>query len=193
MKSSAMFRGCAHDCNAAPERTKSIALVVLIASLALSMQSDRTRAHDLEMPDAEPARTIDIDGMSAWLRARFSATELERLRPEDFNLESHYCGCSDQPRKHFPYAVILLNTPKGDLIARPEPREVSVGFTALAVRYGTRYCALDSAEDCYGWFSDPCDFTDFRYGPSLAEFFPTCKSDEAEEVSAPTDETSLRP
>ena len=63
-----------------------------------------------------------------------------------FSLESHYCSCSDQPKKHFPYAVVLLNAPKGDWVTL-EPREVAVGLTAFAVRYGTRYCGVDSGED----------------------------------------------
>jgi hypothetical protein len=29
--------------------------------------------------------------------------------------ESHYCGCSDRPRNHLPYVVVLLKMPKGDL------------------------------------------------------------------------------
>lgn len=63
-------------------------------------------------------------------------------------------------------------------MARPERHELALEFTTLAVRYGTRYCAVDEP-DCYGWFEQPCDFTDFRYGPTLAPFFPTCKADEA--------------
>lgn len=193
MKSSAMFRSSARGCNATQGRIKSIALAVLFASLAMPVPSDKARAHDLEMPNPEGTKTIDLEGISLWLRAQFSEAELERLHPGDFKLESHYCSCSDKPKKHFPYPVVLLRTPKGDLVTRPEPREVSVGFTALAVRYGNRYCDVESAEDCYGSFSDPCDFTDFRYGPFLAEFFPTCKSDEAEPVLMPVDKTNFRP
>lgn len=57
-------------------------------------------------------------------------------------------------------------------------------FTALAVKYGTRYCAVDKP-DCYGSFAQPCDFTDFRYGPTLAQFFPTCKTDDADAAAMP--------
>jgi hypothetical protein len=74
--------------------------------------------------------------------------------------------------------IVLLRTPKGDLVTRPEPRESAVSFTALAVRYGTQYCDVEAEESCYGSFADICEFTDFRYGPYLAEYFPTCKSDE---------------
>ena len=118
-----------------------------------------------------------LDGISNWLLARFSQSELEALRPGELWLESHFCGCNDVPTKHFPYAVVLLATPKGDLVARPERHEIVVRFTALAVRYGDRYCDLESEANCYGSFPHPCDFTDFRYGRLLIDFFPTCKAD----------------
>jgi hypothetical protein len=127
--------------------------------------------------NAEQSRALELEGISTWLRDRFSQGELETLRPGELWLESHFCGCNDVPTKHFPYAVVLLGTPKGDLIARPERHEIAVRFTALAVRYGDRYCDLESETSCYGSFPHPCDFTDFRYGPLLIEFFPTCKAD----------------
>ena len=108
-------------------------------------------------------------------------------------IESHYCGCYDKPKAHFPYPVFLLRTPKGDLVARPDSREGAVSFAPLAVRYGNRYCEVGSGEDCYGSFEEPCDFTDFRYGPSLAEFFPTCKSQEVEAVLLPSEANSSKP
>jgi hypothetical protein len=49
-----------------------------------------------------------------------------------------------------------------------------VSITPLAVRTGDRYCEVDSEDQCYGTFAHPCDFTDFRYGPYLKEFFPSC-------------------
>lgn len=127
--------------------------------------------------NAEQTKMIELDGISNWLRARFSQSELEALRPGELRVESHYCGCNDVPIKHFPYAVVLLRTPKGDLVARPEGYEGVVRFTALAVRYGDLYCDLESEAGCYGSFLHPCDFTDFRYGRLLTDFFPTCKSD----------------
>ncbi|HKQ26061.1 MAG TPA: hypothetical protein VJT81_16560 [Burkholderiales bacterium] len=127
--------------------------------------------------NAEQSRALDLEGISNWLRDRFSQNELEALRPGELWLESHFCGCNDVPTKHFPYAVVLLGTPKGDLVARPERHEMAVRFTALAVRYGDRYCDLESETTCYGSFPHPCDFTDFRYGGLLVDFFPTCKAD----------------
>jgi len=127
--------------------------------------------------NAEQSKALELEGISNWLRDRFSQSELEALRPGELWLESHFCGCNDVPRKHFPYAVVLLGTPKGDLVTRPERHEIAVRFTALAVRYGDRYCDLESEASCYGSFLHPCDFTDFRYGRLLIDFFPTCKAD----------------
>ena len=131
-------------------------------------------------PDTK--RIIAIGGLSLWLKGRFSEAELAALRPEDLDIESHYCGCYDKPKAHFPYTFFLLRTPKGDLVARPDSNEGALTFALLAVRYGDRYCQVESEEDCYGSFQEPCDFTDFRYGPYLKEFFPTCKSEETEPV-----------
>lgn len=87
-----------------------------------------------------------------------------------------YCGCNDQPNKHFPYSVAVFKSANGDLVTRPERGELAVTFTALAVRFGERYCDVDSEQPCYGSFSHPCEFTDFRYGAYLEQFFPTCKT-----------------
>ncbi len=115
--------------------------------------------------------------MSVWLHTRFSETELEGVQAGDMKVESYYCGCYDEPHKHYPYSIVLLKTSRGDLVARPEGTDGVLTFTPLAIRYGNRYCELGSETDCYGSFSHPCEFTDFRYGPFLAQFFPTCKSE----------------
>jgi hypothetical protein len=46
------------------------------------------------------------------------------------------------------------------------------------VRKGNHYYELESEDQSYGKFAHPCDFTDFRYGPHLREFFPSCKTDD---------------
>jgi hypothetical protein len=147
------------------------------ALLAPLAWSDEVHAHDL---GREGVEVIAVGELSLWLKARFSEAELEGLRPGDLHIESHYCGCYDQPKAHFPYPVVLFKTPKGDLVARLDSREGAVSVTPLAVRYAERYCEVGSEQTCYGSFSDPCDFTDFRYGPLLAQFFPTCKSQEVD-------------
>lgn len=161
--------------------TTTTALVISLACAILLAEVDYCFARDDTAPQSmEAGRVLEMEGMSAWLKARFSQSELEGLRPGELRVEAYYCGCYDYPRKHFPYAAVLLRTPKGDLIARPEGGDEVVRFTALAVRFGNQYCEIESEQRCYGAFSHPCDFTDFRYGPYLAEFFPTCKSDEPE-------------
>jgi len=69
----------------------------------------------------------------------------------------------------------LFTTPRGDLVVRPEGGENMAKFTPLAVRTGDQYCKVESEEHCYGSFANVCEFTDFRYGPLLQPFFPTCK------------------
>lgn len=154
-------------------------LLFAVAASMLLIPLHPCRAQDtaVTVDHAQQHRAVAVSGMSAWLRTRFSQTELEGLRAGDLRVESYYCGCYDKPTKHYPYSIILLKTPNGDLVARPEGTDGALSFTPLAVRYGDRYCALGSETDCYGSFSHPCDFTDFRYGPYLAEFFPTCMSE----------------
>jgi hypothetical protein len=119
-------------------------------------------------PGADEKRAVELNRMSPSSKVQLS---------ENQRLESYYCSCYDEPNKHYPYSIVVLKTPNGDLVARPEGTDGALFFTPLAVRYGNRYCELDSDQDCYGSFSHPCEFTDFRYGPYLAEFFPTCKSE----------------
>jgi hypothetical protein len=76
--------------------------------------------------------------------------------------------------------MVVFELAERDLIVRPERDEAGFRFVPLAHRYGERYCPLNSEHDCYGSFSHPCDFTDYRFGPTLIDFFPTCKSDDAE-------------
>jgi hypothetical protein len=158
---------------------RRIASWLMFATSTLLMPFEQGRAHDSAVvrDQAEQNGAIAASGMSVWLKARFSQTELEGLRAGDLRVESYYCSCYDKPIKHYPYSIVLLKTPRGDLVARPEGTDGALSFTPLAVRYGNRYCELGSETDCYGSFSHPCEFTDFRYGPYLAEFFPTCKLD----------------
>jgi hypothetical protein len=176
-------------------RTKRIALMLVSALLAPLVWSGQAPAHDLTPPlnHSGEAETIAVGALSLWLEARFSDSELERLRPGDLAIESHYCSCYDRPKPHYPYPVVLLKTPKGDLVARPDSREGVVSFTPLAVRHGERYCDLESEHDCYGSFREPCEFTDFRYGPYLAEFFPDCTADDEEPVSVPRHDADVGP
>ena len=123
----------------------------------------------------EPVPANSLEAISRWINDRFSAAEIKELSPDDFRVESHACSCSDTPDPHFPYLVVLFTTPRGDLVVRPEGGENMAKFTPLAVRTGDQYCKVESEENCYGSFANVCEFTDFRYGPLLQPFFPTCK------------------
>jgi hypothetical protein len=154
-------------------------VLFLSASSALLVRSELCRAGE---PAARPLRTDDkkvstLNGMSRWLEAQLSESERDRPATGNQRVEAYYCSCYDEPNKHYPYSIVVLKTPNGDLVARPEGTDGALFFTPLAIRYGNRYCEIDSEKDCYGSFSHPCEFTDFRYGPYLAEFFPTCKSE----------------
>jgi hypothetical protein len=157
---------------------RDIALPLILAPLSLAFLPGESNAAEpvraLEQ-EREPARTSSLEGVSAWMKQRFSKSEMDTYSAEDFRVESHFCSCADLPEPHFPYAVVLFTTPKGDLVARAEPQEQGPRITPLAVRNGEQYCKLEAEEQCYGSFASVCAFTDFRYGPLLEPYFPTCK------------------
>src|SRR5436190_20446032 len=68
------------------------------------------------------------------------------------------CGCYDRPSKHYPYSIVVFKSAERDLVTRPQRRDGALAFSPLAVRYGTRYCATDSEQDCYGSSAQPCAF-----------------------------------
>jgi hypothetical protein len=158
---------------------REITLVCIFAALAFVATSGGCLANDSTTPKDETAQNgaAKPDGSPAWPRTRFFASELQGLQLGDLQVEAHFCGCYDKPNKHYPYALVLLKTSKGDLVTRPERLEGAVTYMPLAVRRGNQYCQLESETQCYGSFSDPCEFTDDRYGTMLAPYFPTCKTD----------------
>lgn len=160
------------------KKLPAVALPLAFATLGLSFVPCEVHAGEQVRAlgqEHDPAQVSSLEGVSAWMQARFSESEIEALSPEDFRVESHFCSCADKPNPHFPYMVVLFATPKGDLVARAEAQEQTVKITPLAVRNGDQYCKLESEEQCYGSFANVCEFTDFRYGPFLEPFFPTCK------------------
>ena len=154
-----------------------ITLVFIVGALALVAPSGGCLANDstTQKNDAAQSAVTEPDGLAVWPRVRFLASELQGLQLGDLEVEAHFCGCYDKPNKHYPYAIVLLKTSKGDLVTRPERLEGAVAYTPLAVRRGNQYCELESDAQCYGSFPELCDFTDHRFGPNLAPFFPTCK------------------
>jgi hypothetical protein len=133
---------------------------------------------------AEQSKSVDSVEISAWLGGRFSRSELEAMPAADLKVESYHCGCYDQPVQHFPYAMVVVNTAKGDWIGRPEGGDEGVRFTGIAERFGDRYCDVGPEGRCYGSFAHPCDFSDFRFGANLRTFFPTCKANQSESTSS---------
>ena len=162
-------------------RKKLLAVVlplVVLTSWAPSFVSGEVTAGGQAVAQGQrhgPALASGLEGVSAWMKDRFSKSEIEALSGNDFGMEAHDCSCADKPNPHFPYRIVLFTTPKGDLVARPEAHEQSTKVTLLAVRNGDQYCNLESEEQCYGSFASVCEFTDFRYGPTLQPYFPTCK------------------
>ena len=124
----------------------ALLFIVMIASLTLLIRSEKCRAHDVAVAydSAEPDKTVAMDGVSLWLKARFSETDFEAFQPGDLKAEAYYCSCYDKPNKHYPYSIVLLKTLKGDLVARPEGTDGALIFTALAVRHGNQYCQVES-------------------------------------------------
>ena len=161
-------------------RTLRAGAGVTVLLLALSAWSARSYAQDPGVPQkpSEETKARVVSVFSVWLKARFSEAELKGLQPEDLQLESHNCGCYDEPIAHYPYPLVVLRTPRGDLVSRRDNYEGGSSFAPLAVRQGDRYCEVESEQVCFGSFAEPCDFTDFRFGPHLKPFFPTCKSQE---------------
>jgi len=152
-------------------------LVAVLVAAGIARAQETKRWSD----DASQRNEHPRDDLTRWLESHFSEAERKALRSEDLDFQSVYCGCYDKPVKHFPYAMAVVRTPKGDLLMRPERTEGGTIFTAVATRFGQRYCSVESESDCYGTFLDLCAFTDFRFGPALLAYFPTCKSEDAEE------------
>jgi hypothetical protein len=146
---------------------------LLLAFMPAQVQADQHLAALGQQ--LEPGAGNTLEGVSRWIGSRFSDSEIAELAPEDFRVEQHACHCSDKPDPHFPYLVVLFTTPRGDLVARAEGQENMARITPLAVRNGEKYCRVDAEDQCYGSFASVCEFTDFRYGPYLAPFFPDCK------------------
>lgn len=99
------------------------------------------------------------------------------MRTAGVLVTAHHCGCYDRPNPHFPYALVIVKTSQRELVARPEGQESATELALIAVRDGAKYCQADAEQPCYGEFNSPCEFTDFRYGAVLVEYFPTCKTE----------------
>ena len=188
-----MSTSAAHACKRVTMNVAGRPALAMVAFfLALLCLAVNARAGDIEHAGngSGDAGSFNMYGVSEWFQDRFSEAELKSYQPEDFQIESHACGCYDRPEPHYPYLLVFFKTPKGDLVGRPDRRGVDTVITRLAVRHGERYCDVDSEDQCYGTFAHPCEFSDFRYGRQLAPYFPTCKSVESEPGLTPVDYSS---
>jgi hypothetical protein len=152
-------------------RVVATVLAALVPATALHAEDPMQRVQR-----GDPARALDFSTMAEWLKGLYSEAEFRALSRDDVRLESRQCNCDDRPTPHFPYLLVILNTPKGDLVLRPDQRELQVDFTRLALRQGDLYCSVEADAPCYGRFADACDFTDYRFGATLQPYFPTCKT-----------------
>lgn len=148
----------------------------LLAALVTLFALSSLAAHAQTGEGGRIDKAFALPGVVEWMSGRFSESEMQTYRPEDFRVDSQLCNCSDQPVPHFPYILVFFSTPKGDLVGRPDRRGFDTIITPLAVRHGNRYCELDAEDECFGAFDHPCDFSDFRYGEQLAPYFPYCKA-----------------
>jgi hypothetical protein len=121
------------------------------------------------------ARLLALPEVARWLDQQMTASERAALREQDLRVSGAQCGCADRPEPHYPYAVVIVSSPKGDLVARVEGEEGAIRMKPLALRTGTLYCSVDEGEGCFGEFAHPCEFTDARFGRMLAPYFPDCK------------------
>jgi hypothetical protein len=132
-------------------------------------------AHAQEPPGSTRSRLLALPEIAQWLDTQYTGAERQALRDEDLTVSGARCGCSDLPKPHYPYAVVIFSSPKGDLVARFEGDEASIRISPLAHRSGALYCSIYESEGCFGEFEHPCEFTDARFGPALAPYFPDCK------------------
>lgn len=149
--------------------------LVLAVACALSSSALAERRDEIHGRASQIPGLLAMDGVRQWFERTFSEAELNALREADLAVTAQFCNCDDRPTAHYPYVMVLLATPRGDLIARLERNEMSTRVVPIAVRNGNDYCSADEGEGCFGKFTHACEFTDHRYGASLAPFFPECK------------------
>jgi hypothetical protein len=150
-----------------------------LAACALATVAAAAPAQDAQPPGARAQaaleRLFDPGQISRWLLGRAPGAG-EVLGADELSFSVQQCGCYDRPQPHFPYVLVMVSTRLGDLLARTEGNENAVIVKPVAVRRGSRYCDVDEGGACFGDFDHPCEFTDHRFGPQLAPYFPTCKT-----------------
>ena len=121
--------------------------VVLLTSWALLFVPAGANAGELAIAQEQlhsPYAANGLEGASAWMKDRFSQSEINASSGKAFGVEAHDCNCADKSSPHFPYRIVLFTTLKSNVAARPVAHEQTAKVTLLAVRNGDQYCALES-------------------------------------------------
>lgn len=146
----------------------------LIVSLAL-VASSSPRAVE---PHNTQGNWLSYPEVVAWLKKEMSDKDIATLERNDLRVSGDICSCSDS-RPHYPYAIVKISTEKSSFLARIEGNETGFRLRPIAIQKGKKYFLSDSDDVYFGEYESTCDFTDARFGPSLAQFFPDCKADSA--------------
>lgn len=115
----------------------------------------------------------------AWLKKEMSASDLAALSKDNLQISGEVCSCSD-PKPHYPYALLKFSLKNSSFIVRVEGHEAGFRLRSIAIQRGSRYFLNDGEEVYFGEYDTTCDFIDARFGPTLAPFFPDCKTSAAE-------------
>lgn len=120
----------------------------------------------------------------AWLKKELSDGDIAALSRDDLKISGDVCSCSDLT-PHYPYAVLKISVKNSAFIARVEGNEAGFRLRPIAVQRDNKYFLHDGDEIYFGEYNSTCEFTDARFGPTLAPFFPDCKAstDESEPPS----------
>ena len=145
----------------------------VIAALTLTMPASTSAA---ETDNSYPAELLKYPEVIAWLRKDMSDTDIAALKMHDLHISGDVCSCSDAT-PHYPYAVLRISSKTSSLIARIEGNEVGFRIRPIAIQKGKHYFLHGADEKSFGEYDSTCDFTDARFGPTLAPFFPDCKDD----------------
>ncbi|MFN5445102.1 MAG: hypothetical protein ACK5AJ_00465 [bacterium] len=146
----------------------------LIAILALAASSSPWAVE----PHNTQGNWLSYPEVVTWLKKEMSDAEIAALERNDLHVSGDICSCSDS-RPHYPYAIVKISTKKSSFLARIDGNETGFRLIPIAIQKGKKYFLSDSDDIYFGEFESTCDFTDARYGPRLAQFFPDCKADSA--------------
>jgi len=144
----------------------------LIAIMALAASSSPWAVE----PQNAHGNWLSYPEVVAWIKKEMSDTDIAALERNDLRVSGDICSCFDS-KPHYPYAIVKISTEKSSLLARIEGNENGFRLRPIAIQRGNKYFSSDSDDAYFGEYQSICDFTDARFGPRLAPFFPDCKTD----------------